>query len=32
FAQRFDADFVLLSGELSRMFDSLINALGGEAQ
>ncbi|WP_038213463.1 recombination-associated protein RdgC [Xenorhabdus bovienii] len=32
FAQRFDADFVLFSGELSRMFDSLINALGGEAQ
>ncbi|MDE9479604.1 recombination-associated protein RdgC [Xenorhabdus bovienii] len=31
-AQRFDADFVLFSGELSRMFDSLINALGGEAQ
>ncbi|AOM40202.1 recombination-associated protein RdgC [Xenorhabdus hominickii] len=30
FAQRFDADFVLFSGELSRMFDSLINALGGE--
>nr|WP_306309356.1 recombination-associated protein RdgC [Xenorhabdus anantnagensis] len=32
FAQRFDADFVLFSGELSRMFDSLVDALGGEAQ
>ncbi|MDE9443961.1 recombination-associated protein RdgC, partial [Xenorhabdus bovienii] len=32
FAQRFDADFVLFSGELSRMFNSLIDALGGEAQ
>lgn len=31
-AQRFDADFVLFSGELSRMFNSLIDALGGEAQ
>ncbi|MCP9269695.1 recombination-associated protein RdgC [Xenorhabdus sp. XENO-1] len=32
FAQRFDADFVLFSGELSQMFGSLINALGGEAR
>uniref|UniRef100_UPI001F4EF66E recombination-associated protein RdgC n=1 Tax=Rosenbergiella epipactidis TaxID=1544694 RepID=UPI001F4EF66E len=29
---RFDADFVLLSGELDLLIDSLITALGGEFQ
>jgi recombination associated protein RdgC len=31
-AQRFDADFVLFTGELSMMIDSLIDGLGGEAK
>jgi recombination associated protein RdgC len=31
-AQRFDADFVLFTGELSIMIDSLIAGLGGEAK
>lgn len=30
-AQRFDADFALFTGEMTRLIDSLINSLGGEA-
>jgi recombination associated protein RdgC len=29
-AERFDTDFALMSGELGRMIDQLIEALGGE--
>ncbi|EJF0838677.1 recombination-associated protein RdgC [Salmonella enterica] len=32
FAQRMDADFILLSAELSCLTDDLINVLGGEAK
>ncbi len=30
-AQRFDADFALFTGEMTRLIDSLIDSLGGEA-
>jgi recombination associated protein RdgC len=29
--ERFDGDFMLMTGELARMFDDLMDALGGEA-
>src|SRR5471030_405245 len=32
FAQRFDADFLLMTGELAGLIEQLITALGGEAQ
>lgn len=31
-AQRFDADFVLFTGELSALFNALVQAIGGEAE
>lgn len=31
-AEKFDSDFVLMTGELSRMLDALVDALGGEKQ
>ncbi|HFI2586666.1 TPA: recombination-associated protein RdgC [Escherichia coli] len=31
-AQRFDADFILFTSELSAMFSSLVEAIGGEAE
>ncbi|EIZ3826843.1 recombination-associated protein RdgC [Escherichia coli] len=31
-AQRFDADFVLFTGELSSLFNALVEAIGGEAE
>lgn len=32
FAQRFDADFILMTAELAALIANLIEALGGEAQ
>ncbi|MBG3011761.1 recombination-associated protein RdgC [Proteus faecis] len=32
FAQRFDADFVLMTGELSALIERVIDVLGGEAE
>ncbi|WP_249718402.1 recombination-associated protein RdgC [Proteus faecis] len=32
FAQRFDADFVLMTGELSTLIERVIDVLGGEAE
>jgi len=32
YAQRFDADFLLMTGELAGLIEQLITALGGEAQ
>ncbi len=32
FAQRFDADFILMTSELAALIKNLIEALGGEAQ
>ncbi|NWG30838.1 MAG: recombination-associated protein RdgC, partial [Rhodocyclaceae bacterium] len=29
--EQFDADFVLMAGELARMFEDLLAALGGES-
>ena len=31
-AQRFDADFILMTGELATLIHSLVEGLGGEAQ
>lgn len=32
FAQRFDADFILMTSELAALTSNLVEALGGEAQ
>ncbi|MDU8924179.1 recombination-associated protein RdgC [Pasteurellaceae bacterium LIM206] len=32
FAQRFDADFILMTGELTKLTENLIDAFGGEKQ
>ena len=32
FAQRFDADFILMTSELAALISNLVEALGGEAQ
>ena len=32
FAQRFDADFILMTSELAALTSKLVEALGGEAQ
>ncbi len=32
FAQRFDADFILMTGELAALIQSPVEGLGGEAQ